>query len=338
MLVAVVESESNSELETLNALIVAWRESADDTARRTALDGLNERLGRHTALDGTTHTRVLAGLIDGLRQEKQVTLCQRALEILVRVKATSAQGVLTAIARADGAELGLFAPPCADGFATQEDVIKLRLAAIRGLGLLEAEAAVEPLLRLLNDRREHYRLRLMAAESLGRIGNPRATNSLLDILADDREKSLYLKESSAKALGLLGDWRALQPLIDTLESSRPLREKMECLKEQLIMAIGKLGASQDSPYPQAVRSLIHFLEDEAPSLRLASVEALAELGDASCLPLVEARLNDKDDEVARAACDALYALGGETAIRLVLGERGDKLPLFVRTELESYLD
>ncbi|MFN7310649.1 MAG: HEAT repeat domain-containing protein, partial [Vampirovibrionales bacterium] len=58
---------------------------------------------------------------------------------------------------------------------------------------------------MLNDHQANYRVRLEAAESLGRLKNPNAVNPLLRVLKDDQESSMYLQESAVKALGLLGD-------------------------------------------------------------------------------------------------------------------------------------
>jgi HEAT repeat protein len=48
----------------------------------------------------------------------------------------------------------------------------VRWSAAEALGAISDEQAVEPLVRLLNNQREETIIRLVAADSLGRIGAP----------------------------------------------------------------------------------------------------------------------------------------------------------------------
>jgi HEAT repeat protein len=176
-------------------------------------------------------------------------------------------------------------------------------------------------------------LRLAAAESIGKLGDNHAIPKLLDIIDDDREKSLYLKESAAKALGMLGDLRALEPLIDILESKQGFFNKFNFLKEQLIESIGRIG--HGGRHRKATDSLIRALEDEAPSIRLAAVEALSGLGDPSCIPEIEKLLMDDELDVAFAAIHCIFQLGGEPEMKRL--RQLDTLRQIVRDELESYI-
>jgi len=216
-------------------------------------------------------------------------------------------------------------------FANSDESMRLRCAAAQALGKIRDERAIIPLMSLLNDRDMNYRLRLAAAEALGKIGHDHAVNPLIDILNDEREKSIYLKESAVKALGMLGDIRAIEPLIDVLESKRGIRDKFNFLKEQVIEAIARIG----SPNRKATDSLLYALKDSAPSIRLAAVEALAEIGEDDCIPMLAQMVKDTEDDVAIAAIAAIYHLGGETAIRDLLKQ--ENLPQFLRDELESYI-
>jgi HEAT repeat protein len=185
---------------------------------------------------------------------------------------------------------------------------------------------------ILGNQKENYRLRLSAAESLGRLGDTQALNPLINIVQDDQESSQYLKESAIKALGMLGDIRALDPLLEMFESQKGLKNKFNFLKEQIIEAIGRLGSNHN----RAQKALFDALEDEAPSIRLAAIESLTEIGDDESVEMIKHRLFDSDDDVAVAAVAALYQLGGETMIRDIL-ETQENLPQFIRQELESYV-
>jgi HEAT repeat protein len=62
-------------------------------------------------------------------------------------------------------------------------------------------------LRMLSD--ENPGNRWKAADSLGRLGDPRATDPLIDALWDEEA---YVRKKAAWALGSIGDPRALAPL------------------------------------------------------------------------------------------------------------------------------
>jgi HEAT repeat protein len=209
--------------------------------------------------------------------------------------------------------------------------MRLRCSAASALAKVGDDRAIIPMMSILNNREENYRLRLAVAESLGRLGDEYAVKPLIDILSDEREKSLYLKESAAKALGMLGDIRAIEPLIDMLESKRGIRDKFNFLKEQIIEAVGRIGR----PNRKATDSLILALQDEAPSIRLAAIEALSVIGDESCLEALKACILDENDEVAKAVVYAVYRLGGEQQIRELLLQ--ENLPRFLREELDGYI-
>jgi len=230
-----------------------------------------------------------------------------------------------------GSQIQLYECQTARQFMASDDSMRLRSAAAYALGKVGDQRAIIPLMSILNDRTQNYRLRLAAAESLGKLGDDYAVKPLIDILSDEREKSIYLKESVAKALGMLGDIRAIEPLIDVLESKRGIRDKFNFLKEQIIEAIGRIG----KPDSRTATSLVKALKDEAPSIRMAALDALSVLGDASCLPSIQSCIFDPEDDVAKAAINAVYRIGGEPLIRELLAH--DSLPRFLRDELEGYI-
>jgi HEAT repeat protein len=216
-------------------------------------------------------------------------------------------------------------------FQTTEASYRLRCMAAAALGAIGDKRSIVALMSVLNDRHENYRLRLTAAESLGKVGDEYVVKPLIELFSDEREKSVYLKESVAHALGMLGDIRAVEPLIDMLESKQGIRDKFNFLKERIIEAVAQIGR----PSRKATHSLLAALLDEAPSIRLAAIEALSALGDRDCLDELQRCLFDADDDVARAAVNAVYQLGGEVAVRELLNR--ENLPLFLRDELESYI-
>ena len=198
---------------------------------------------------------------------------------------------------------------------------------------MEDQRAVLPLIAMLNEPGENYRLRLAIAESLGRLGDQQALLPLVDIVNNEDENSQYLKESAVKALGMLGDIRALEPLLDMFESKKGWLNKFTFVKEQLIEAIGKIGGPSDN---RTQAALYQALEDRGQYIRLAAVESLAEVGDEQAVPHLLKRLFDKSDDVAMAAVNTLFHIGGEALIRDILASN-DNLPQIIRDELESYV-
>lgn len=268
-------------------------------------------------------------LLSQIEKDENPQIIMHCIGVLSRVRAYSAVGVIIDVAL--GIRIGLFEGPNAIDVQNGDDALRLRCAAVQALGRMGDERAILPMMSLLNDKNQNYRLRLAAAENLGKLGDIHAVSPLLDILSDDREKSIYLKESAVKALGMLGDIRALEPLIDVLESKRGIRDKFNFLKEQVIEAIGRIGSKSS----KATHSLLRVLRDDTPSIRLAAVEALAAIGDPQTLDTLKELIFDKDDDVAMAAISAVFALGGEKAIRDLLNQ--ENLPQFLRDELESYI-
>ncbi len=73
------------------------------------------------------------------------------------------------------------------------------------------------------------------AEALGRLGDPRAVESLIDTLWDDDAR---VRTKAAWALGMLGDPRALVPLqrlyrIEREDARETIQEAMEMIKQAM---------------------------------------------------------------------------------------------------------
>jgi hypothetical protein len=268
-------------------------------------------------------------LIDCIQHDRSVSIVSESIQILNRVKTEDATMVIIDVLLQT--HVALYENP-SDEFLESDANLQLRRKAASALGKLGDNRAIIPLMSILSNKTENYRLRLSVAESLGYLGDGYAVKPLIEILSDDREKSVYLKESVAKALGMLGDIRAIEPLIDILESKKGIRDKFSFLKEQIIEALGRIGR----PCRKASDTLLEALSDEAPSIRLAAVEALTILGSPSCIPALQQCIYDVDDLVAKEALHAIYVLGGESAIQEIM--LLENLPLFLRAESKHYLD
>ena len=132
---------------------------------------------------------------------------------------------------------------------------EVRTFAAVMLGTLGDREAVPALINALVDA--DLNVKHAAAESLGRIRDVRAVLPLIDTLTGD----MWLQFPAAMALGELADSRAVGPLVALLE--------MPGANMPAIQALGKIGD------PVALGPLGKLLEDEEPSLREWTLEAVA---------------------------------------------------------------
>lgn len=204
-----------------------------------------------------------------------------------------------------------------DKFEKNELTTKLKCEIVTTLGRSENTNMVLPILYVLNNKTENYKIRLACADALGKIGSSYAVTPLIDVVMDNEEKSMYLRESAAKALGMLGDIRAIEPLANILESRNGLFDKFTFLKERIIETLGRLGQYGDYT---SIRALKNALEDESEYVRISAIEALSEIDDDRVIPIIEKMLDDENEEVAKAAVFSLYEIMGTEYIENLLNK------------------
>lgn len=196
--------------------------------------------------------------------------------------------------------------------------INARVLAIKAISNLKDTRAVSGLLDCLNNKDENYKVRLNAADALGKIGDKYAVMPLIDVACDEEEKSSYVRESAVAALGMLGDMRALDSLVSILETKKGFIDKFLFLKERVIEAIGKLNFSNE----RVVKALKNSLMDDSPQIRINAIEALMNSGDESAAELIKPMLQDENEEVVQNAVVALYNLEGVDVLdEIILGEQ-----------------
>jgi len=138
-------------------------------------------------------------------------------------------------------------------------------------------------------------MRLSAAESLGRIGAPRAARNLVRALVDPE---LKVRLEVIKALGALStpDNLEIVPLLGRLQDTNSKVRRA---------AVEVLASKHDH---RAVIPLMGRIEDSAREVRIAAIDALGELGDAKAGPALVRLLRDPSFEVAAAAIKTLGRL------------------------------
>ncbi len=195
-----------------------------------------------------------------------------------------------------------------------DDLINLRVLCAKAISNHKDTSVVGALLYCLNNKDEHYKVRLACADALGKIGDRYAVAPLIDLVQDEEEKSVYLKESAASALGAIGDMRAIDPLVSILEAKQGFLDKFSFLKERVIEALGKLNLDNG----KVLRALKKSLLDSSPMVRINAIEAIMNSDSEEAPDLIRDCLKDEDKEVQKNALIAMYNLEGKDIIDEVL--------------------
>lgn len=207
---------------------------------------------------------------------------------------------------------------------------RLALRRARGaylLGLARRPGDVGLLLPLLADRSAE--VRLVAARSLGSVGDPAAATALFEALgpvhghpgipgAAAAEALLNFGTGAVPAvLAALSDGDATQRAVATLvaaegalSAAAPHLRSLLAGDQELDVRISAARALGAVGGPDDVAALIAFTESARPTeLRRAVVQALGELGHPDAAPVLAWLLSDPDVRLAQRSGDALVQLG-----------------------------
>jgi len=225
---------------------------------------------------------------------------------------------------------GLLGPPDVEKLEDRKDVEGLikalryenwnvRVAAAEVLGKIGDTRAVEPLIQVLKDEYEVIGIRVTAAEVLGKIGDERAAEPLIQVLNDEDRRvqdSVRVQDSTKEALKKIGEL-AVEPLIQALKN------RDSDVREAVAEVLDKLGWKPKNDTEKA-----HYL--------IAKIDAyeLGELGEPAVKPLIQA-LKDGDEDVRSNAATALGWIG-EPAVESLIQALKDE-DWFVRSSVAETL-
>jgi len=136
---------------------------------------------------------------------------------------------------------------------------------------MKSEAAVEPLRAMLMNG--EGAAVAVAAEALGQIGTPAATDALLAALADAEMSPR--RHAALGALETMGE-PAVGPLTELLTSSRDAYTRQNSAQ-----ALGWIGSSE------ATEALVDALRDRSETVRSQAAWALGEIGDPAARAALE---------------------------------------------------
>src|SRR5262245_48920882 len=138
-----------------------------------------------------------------------------------------------------------------------------RAAGIKGSPVIFGyEGAIAALAVALRDG--DHRVRLTAADSLGKLGDQRGVEPLMGVLADEAPE---VRAQAACALWALCDRRAVPPLLSALGDDDPK------VRQGSIRALGEIGDRA------ALEPLVSMLDDGEAAVRTEAAFALAKLVD-----------------------------------------------------------
>jgi HEAT repeat protein len=181
--------------------------------------------------------------------------------------------------------------------------------ALAALGQIGDRRAVPAVVAVLEspDRYEP-RVRCQAIIALKAFKDPRAIDALAKAA---REKDRSIHGAAGRALGAVGG-EAVPRLIDVLSDEDPRIR---------YAAAEALGPTRD---PRAVGALLKVMSDPDPYVRCYAAQALARIGDPRAVRAVLALLKDANQEVRQAARSAMAFIEGPTDLQALAEALGDK--------------
>jgi HEAT repeat protein len=158
---------------------------------------------------------------------------------------------------------------------------------------------VSLLLELLHD--EGPEMRRTAAESLGKIGDPRAVDSILPLKHDP---AAMVREASVLAMGRLKP-TASDGVVALL--TQALEDPVESVRQAAVVAIGEI-----EPGPGLLQSVVGLLRSSDATIRRAAVRALLQVDSSQSIPALVAAGRDSDAEVRQGIVAVVSEWGGAT--------------------------
>ncbi len=182
----------------------------------------------------------------------------------------------------------------------------VRATAVSSVVFLPANEAAQILVPLLQDK--SIFVRRETAYALGKIGNPQAVNSLLQVF--QRDKSFEVKNATVIAFGEIGDVSAVDALTKILQ--RKPKDSEEFLRRSAARSIGQIaenvGETVDFPVFQTANNvLISILQNdkESADTKREAAFALGEIGEKASIQILQNQLNSGNIYLAEISRKAL---------------------------------
>jgi HEAT repeat protein/cyclophilin family peptidyl-prolyl cis-trans isomerase len=167
--------------------------------------------------------------------------------------------------------------------------------AARGLGVMKARAGVDPLMRIVTERRAPPAVVMQAVRALAAIGDGRAADPMIAIIRDAKADP-PLRLEAMTAIGALRPAGIVDLLLDMLSDSSP------AMRGAAMQALARVDS-------ETFLSALSGLDpDRDWGVRAAQAAALATLDAQHAQPRLMAMLQDRDQRVVPAVLNALVTL------------------------------
>ncbi len=244
------------------------RDEQDNYARSFAMMSLGRIAGdeRASALVRREVVTILTREFRELEQASERAFVALAMGLVGRVdragdslRASMAMIIRPSLAKGKGDKVALSAHAVALGLLRDRESVglltailsdrgrdwQLRSAAAIGLGLIGDPAASETVLEVLVER-ENRDLKSHTAIAAGLLGDPAAVDLLVASLRD-RKSSQFVLGSTALALGQIGDHRAIDSMLEIIEPKRVSGNYPDLTRALVIVALGQIADRRVHP-------------------------------------------------------------------------------------------
>jgi HEAT repeat protein len=328
-------NETETALEALSVQLAQIGDASPEVVAQLT-QALDQAFTCYLAPQEALKPQAVLTLLQVMEHAPQISLVQRAVHWVNRLKIQSAVPCLCRLLEGGATIPALHVASC-----PPHQAFLTKRMAVQTLGVLRNPLSLNTLIKLLSNQAEDYRLRLAAAEALGRLGDASAASVLLEVASNPAEPSQYVRESSIKSLGLLKDLEAIGHLVDKVFGIFQASERLSFLKETLIQAIGHLDGDalrHQQPQKQKIEAtLLDHLEDPVVAIRVAAIESLTAINALSALPILKERLVSETPEVAMAIVHALEEFEAWDFLHQVADEKAEELPKLVVEAIRTAL-
>lgn len=197
----------------------------------------------------------------------------------------------------------------------------IRVKAVKQLGVIASDIAIEALRQALND--PYFNVRRCAVEELGNIKASSVELELINALDDEHSSVCY---AAIKALGNIKSVSAVPQLISILNSNN------QSLIRPLIQSLGEIANSQ------AIAAITTRLSDSDILIRLASALQLAKLGILNDLSDVYQGLRHPDPKIRDEALIILSIAKNPASLTELMGLLTSDLDAGVLNQLLNVID